>query len=145
VRLAPPLLSFPLLTSAAGEEELKAKQDAKRLRKAVNAQVRQEAAASASAKHKPLAVNSGAVSKKKTKGFRMKKNGAFTARQPERCWGIGGCSLLLAAPRPVLCCTHAPVAVTVKGVKITDSDSKKEAQARLQALKAEQALALMEE
>jgi len=91
------------------EEELKAKQDAKRLRKAVNAQVRQEAAASASAKHKPLAVNSGAVSKKKTKGFRMKKN------------------------------------VTVKGVKITDSDSKKEAQARLQALKAEQALALMEE
>ena len=133
VRLAPPELSFPLLTSAAGEEELKAKQDAKRLRKAVNAQVRQEAAASASAKHKPLAVHSGAVAKKKNKGFRMKKNGAFTARQPERWWGI------------VLRCTHAPVAVTVKGVKITDSDSKKEAQARLQALKAEQALELMEE
>ena len=90
-----------------------------------------------------LAPALGRVSKKKVKGYRIKKNGAPAARLVLR-------SRLQTEPEPLRCvrcfsrtgahCSrHA--AVTVKGIKIVNADTKNEA---LQRLKAEQAMELME-
>jgi hypothetical protein len=83
------------------------------------------------------------VSKKKAKGYRIKKNGAPAARlvlcsrlPTER----SRCIACLASCARGSCSRHA--AVTVKGIKIVNADTKNEA---LQRLKAEQALELMVE